>query len=82
MVVYHFDSLDVSGKPYLKTLSCFYTRPSILDISNNHAMKFLDIVEMSGLSKVCVWKMPFPPGGVQVDTEGSPNVYFITDWSQ
>jgi len=37
---------------------------------------------MPSLYKVCVWEMPFPPAGVEVDTSGSPNVYFTTDCSK
>jgi hypothetical protein len=42
----------------------------------------LTLVSMPSLYKVCVWKMPFPPTGVTVDTNGSPNVYFTMDCSK
>lgn len=36
----------------------------------------LSIANMPMLNEVCVWTLPFPPGGVNVDTTGSPNVEF------
>ena len=40
------------------------------------------VVDIHSLEKVCVWNMQFPPDGVEVDTTGSPNVYFTTDCSK
>jgi len=40
---------------------------------------FLDLSHMPTLYKVCVWEMPFPPAGVSVYTDDSPNIYFTTD---
>ncbi len=37
---------------------------------------------MPSLGQVCVWDIPFPPAGVDVDTTDSPNVYFTTDCSK
>jgi len=42
----------------------------------------LYIQEMPSLYEVCVWVVPFPPDGVEVETRGSPNVYFTTDCSK
>ena len=42
----------------------------------------LNIAEMPTLFEVCVWTLPFPPEGVEVDTTGSPNVYFTTECSK
>jgi len=36
---------------------------------------------MPTLHEVCVWTMPFPPDGVNVDTTGSPNVFFTNECS-
>jgi hypothetical protein len=36
---------------------------------------------MPTLLEVCVWEMPFPPEGVEIDTTGSPNIYFTTECS-
>ncbi len=37
---------------------------------------------MPTLYQVCVWELPFPPEGVDVDMTDSPNVYFTTDSSK
>ena len=37
---------------------------------------------MGHLFDVRVWEVPFPPAGVAIDTEGSPNIYFTTDLSK
>jgi len=37
---------------------------------------------MPGLEKVCVSALPFPPEGVGLCAEGSPNVYFTTECSK
>ena len=72
-------SLDVSNNSVLEDLYCSENQLTTLDVSNNTALEWLDLKYMSSLYKVCVWVMPFPPTGVEVDTTGSPNVYFITD---
>jgi len=41
----------------------------------------LDISYMPTLYEVCVWEKPFPPPGVLVLAESSPNVLFTTDCS-
>ena len=74
-------SLDVSKNTALGVLICGSNQLSGLDISNNSYMIFLDIKEMPSLYEVCVWEMPFPPAGVDVYTDGSPNVYFTTECS-
>jgi len=53
-----------------------------LDITNNTALYWLNIMNITTLYKVCVWEMPFPPTGVAILMEGSPNVYFTTDCSK
>ena len=59
-----------------------YNQLSTLDVSHNAALTLLRLNEMPSLNKVCVWEMPFPPEGVEVDTTGSPNVHFTTDCSK
>jgi hypothetical protein len=34
---------------------------------------------MLTIQKVCVWTLPFPPDGLYISSDGSPNVYFTTD---
>jgi hypothetical protein len=50
-----------------------------LDISNNTKLTSICFSNMPNLYQVCVWTMPFPPEGVEVDTSDSPNVYFTTE---
>jgi len=50
-----------------------------LDVSNNTALEFIGLNDMPSINQVCVWVMPFPPDGVDVDTTNSPNVFFTTD---
>jgi hypothetical protein len=40
---------------------------------------------MPNLEEVCVWTLPFPgppPDNLNVNTTGSPNIYFTMDCSQ
>jgi Leucine-rich repeat (LRR) protein len=50
-----------------------------LDVSNCTVLEELNIGENPNLTEVCVWTTPFPPAGVNVTTDGSPNVYFTTE---
>jgi predicted GH43/DUF377 family glycosyl hydrolase len=72
-------SLNVSGVTALKFLRCRANLLTSLDVSNNNSLKGLSIDEMPTLFEVCVWVLPFPPEGVEIDTTGSPNVCFETD---
>jgi hypothetical protein len=71
-------SLDLSTNTALSELHCQEAENQLttLDVSNNTALEYLDISSMPTLEKVCVWTTPFPTEGVEVDTSGSPNVYF------
>jgi hypothetical protein len=75
-------SLDVSNITGLISLGCAHNKLTTLDVSNNTSLCTLMIAEMTSLYKVCVWEMPFPPAGVEVYMDGSPNVYFTTDCSK
>ena len=75
-------SLDISNNTTLTFLSCSYNQLTNLDVSKNNAVDWLDIHHMPTLYQVCVWEMPFPPDGVYLDTNGSPNVYFTTECSK
>jgi hypothetical protein len=48
-------------------------------LRNNTSLIRISIDEMPTLSEVCVWTLPFPPEGVEIDTTDSPNVCFETD---
>jgi len=78
-------SLKISNNQKLTTLNCGLNRLSVLDISNNTTLMHLIINGMPTLEEVCVWTLPFPgpsPYNVNVDTTGSPNVYFTLECSQ
>ena len=75
----HLTALDLSGNGALKALSCGDNKIAILDLSANRSLSFIGIQNMPLLSQVCVWITPFPPFGVTVNGEGSPNVYFTTE---
>jgi len=74
-------SLDVYNNTALIGLDCSGNQLTILDISNCTQINNLRLTHMESLTKVCVWTTPFPPGGVEVATGESPNVYFTTDCS-
>jgi len=75
-------TIDVSNNTSLRDLDCSENQLTSLDVSNNTALGVLYLGNMPSLGKVCVWEVPFPPEGVEIDTEGSPNVYFTTDCSK
>jgi Leucine-rich repeat (LRR) protein len=72
-------NLDVSNCQALTRLTFSGNSLISLDISNNNLLQRLDIDEMPSLYEVCVWITPFPPNGLNINTFGSPNVYFTTD---
>lgn len=83
-------NLDVSKNINLAGLDCGSNQLSRLDISNNKNLgtrynPALIIDHMPTLTEVCVWTLPFPPAGFygfEIDTTGSPNVYFTTECSK
>jgi Leucine-rich repeat (LRR) protein len=83
-------ALDVSQCIELTDLHCgikwwdLYNYLTSLDVSHNPALQKLDCSfnPLTSLGEVCVWTMPFPPEGLDLDITGSPNVYFTTDCSQ
>lgn len=72
-------NLDVSNNTKLFNLACSDNQLTSLDVSKNIDLLRMDLWNMPSLNKVCVWELPFPPPRIQVDTTGSPNVYFTTD---
>lgn len=72
-------SLTVLNNPNLFTLNCNGNLLNTLDISQDSSISELYLRNMPTLNEVCVWKMPFPPDPVYVDTTASPNVYFTTE---
>jgi len=82
-------NLVVSNCINLAVLECSNNQLSSLDISDNKDLgtsynPALILRDMPSLTEVCVWTLPFPPTGFygfEIDTTGSPNVYFTTDCS-
>ena len=72
-------SLDVSRNLFLEELHCDRNKLTTLDLSHNTYLKGIWLTFMPSLSKVCVWKMPFPESIYLVETTGSPNIYYSTD---
>jgi hypothetical protein len=79
--------LDVTHNPELTILYCGGNEFTTLDLANNinlgqvpeewnWSSYHLDLSNNPTLGRVCVWTKPFPPAGIEVNTEGSPNVYF------
>jgi len=85
-------SLDVSDLLDLRYLVCGGNQLTSLDISNNTSLGlglgnmylycYLEIGDMPSLEEVCVWRLPFPPEGLLLCKDGSPNVYFTTECSK
>jgi len=48
-----------------------------LDITYSQGINTLLLQQMSQPIQVCVWTLPFPPTGVQVLDNGSPNITFL-----
>jgi len=71
-------SLELSSNPSLVSMLSCGNRLITIDLSNNQKLKLIGIDNMPSLGEVCVWTTPFPPGGVKVLYEFSPNAYFTT----
>ncbi len=72
-------SLDLSGCPGLIELACGNNQITALDLSGNMNLTEMNLSNMDELMKVCVWTDPFPPEGVRVDKDGSPNIIYTTE---
>ncbi len=89
-------NLDVTQNINLLCLSCGENSIVSLDLSNNTKMgddyypsyysfyhePILNIRNMPLLGQVCVWTTPFPPEGLLLRMDGSPNVYFTSSCSK
>jgi hypothetical protein len=85
-------NLDVSNNISLEQLDCSQNLLTQLNISKNIQLGIwtnwwemensdLNISQMPTLGEVCVWDLPFPPESLEVNAEGSPNVYYTTECS-
>jgi Leucine-rich repeat (LRR) protein len=71
--------LDVSNNQSLQKLITCGNQLLKLNVSSNSKLKVLGVDNMSTITEVCVWTSPFPPEGVVVLKEFSPNVYFTSN---
>jgi Leucine-rich repeat (LRR) protein len=74
-------SLDVSNNLDLEKLITCGNQLGKLDISQHTKLTLIGVDNMPALAEVCVWTSPFPPEGVVVLHEFSPNVFFTTNCS-
>jgi len=63
----------------LEELWCFGKQLSKLDVSRNFELWNLFFENMPSLTAICVWELPFPPEGLTVYMEESPNADFTTE---
>lgn len=75
-------ALDVTNQSDLMELEFGGNQLSTLDLTNNPALEHLELNQMPSLGEVCVWTTPFPPARVNLDTTGSPNIFFTTECIQ
>ncbi|KAA3617502.1 MAG: leucine-rich repeat domain-containing protein [Calditrichaeota bacterium] len=74
--------LDLSNNTKLEVLWTQENQLTYLDLSNNKSLKEISLHSIPTLVNVCVWVLPFPPAGVNLDKYGSPNIKFTTDCLQ
>jgi len=72
-------NLNLSNNTSLTHLDCSNNQLTSLDVSNNTALKRIRLRDNPNLLEVCVWIMPFPPEGVNVDLGERSNITFTTE---
>lgn len=70
--------IDLSKNVGLESLSCRSNQLNHLDISKNMLLENIDLSDMPGLYEVCVWDSTVTSRRVNVNTTGSPNIYFVS----
>ena len=73
--------LDLSANSGLSTMICCGNQLTGLNISRHAGLTMIGYDNMPMLTEVCVWTLPFPPPGVVVLREFSPNVVYTTSCS-
>lgn len=73
-----FTSLDLSANTGLTLMISCGNRLTSLDISMLSSLSKVGYDNMPMLSEVCVWTLPFPPPGLVVLSEFSPNLIYTT----
>lgn len=72
--------LDLSQNPLLTRMISCGNQLAQLDISQNTLITLLGIDNMPTLGNVRVWALPFPPAGVEVLMDYSPNAQFVLEF--
>ena len=83
-------TLDLSNNTALTDIDCGRNLLSSLDISNKvnlgdniwESIPDIALDSMPDLFEVCVWELPFPPDGVEIEITDSPNINFTTECSK
>lgn len=76
-----WEHLDLSANTELEVMTSCGNRLSSIDLSLNTKLQLIGIDNMPYIREVCVWTTPFPPPGVKVLMDYSPNAYFTTSCS-
>ncbi len=71
-------NLELSANTGLTKMVSCGNQLSRLDISKQSALTIIGVDNMPMLTEVCVWTLPFPPEGITVLQEFSPNINYIT----
>jgi Leucine-rich repeat (LRR) protein len=77
-----FTNLDLSANTDLTTMISCGNQLTSLDISMLSSLTKVGYDNMPMLTEVCVWTLPFPPAGVFVLREYSPNVVYTISCSK
>jgi hypothetical protein len=77
-----FTSLDLSANTDLSLMISCGNQLTSLDISMLTALTKVGYDNMPMLTEVCVWILPFPPSGLVVLSEFSPNLEYTTQCSK
>jgi len=72
-------SIDLSKNTALTKLNCYSSKLTDLNISNNVALTYVNLENIPSLINVCVWVIPFPPVGVEVYANASPNIIYSSN---
>ena len=70
--------MDVSNNTSLIKLITCGNQLTSLNVSGNADIVILGVDNMTTIYEVCVWTAPFPPPGVILLSDYSPNVFFTT----
>jgi Leucine-rich repeat (LRR) protein len=71
-------TLELSNNTSLLDLDVCRNFISSICISHNTKLERIFLSDMPILENVCVWILPFPPEGVNLDITGSPSISFTT----